>query len=221
MRNPNESQATPSIDMFELNSRYKKEAQYGFFGWFKHATARYRSTKGRARRKEFWWFILGCTLINILAGYAGYLIFGVGGGYSHILLNLAVNLLQLYPVFLVVNLILLYPIFTVGVRRLHDTGRSGWWWSLWVVPSILMACTKAVGNHFSLEGGTFGLWLESSQTSTTILSLLWVFIISGWFLNTVFMLRGTSDKMNKYGAPAKRVGKRVPIKEADEKTKPA
>jgi len=72
---------------------------------------------GRARRSEFWWFFLA----NFIAGIVATIIdAGIG-----------------YPVFqIVVTLGLLIPGLAVGARRLHDTGRSGWWQLLALVPLI-------------------------------------------------------------------------------------
>ena len=78
---------------------------------------------GRARRSEFWWFALFSVVVGIVAGVIDTALgsdvssgTGVVGG--------------------IVTLALLLPSLSVQVRRLHDTGRSGWWVLLNLLPVI-------------------------------------------------------------------------------------
>lgn len=79
---------------------------------------KYAVFEGRARRKEYWMFILFniivAIVLNIVDGIVGSS--GVLGG----LYSLAV----------------LVPAIAVAARRLHDTGRSGWWQLIALVPVI-------------------------------------------------------------------------------------
>lgn len=74
--------------------------------------AKYADFSGRAQRPEFWWF----TLFVFLAS----LIIGMVSDTVSILFSLAT----------------LLPSLAVGARRLHDTGRSGWWQLLWLIPVV-------------------------------------------------------------------------------------
>lgn len=75
----------------------------------------YATFTGRARRSEYWFFVL-FTLLVYLAASVVDAVLGI-------------------PVFtLIVVLGLLVPTLAVSVRRLHDTGRSGWWVLLSFVP---------------------------------------------------------------------------------------
>ena len=78
----------------------------------------YANFEGRARRQEFWTF----TLINL----AIYVILAVLSG--------VVGLFAL--VALAFNLAVLVPSIAVGVRRMHDINRSGWWMLIVLVPLI-------------------------------------------------------------------------------------
>ena len=79
----------------------------------------YATFSGRARRREYWMFLL----VNIIVAVALSLIDGV-------LFDGAMLLSGLYW------LAILVPSLAVGVRRLHDTGRSGWWLLISLVPVV-------------------------------------------------------------------------------------
>lgn len=93
---------------------------------------------GRARRSEFWWFYLLYALAFGIPYVIGYALLvastdqftgesspslEVGGG-----LVLGVSVL--------VGLALVLPTLAVMVRRLHDTGRSGFWYFISFVPFV-------------------------------------------------------------------------------------
>lgn len=80
--------------------------------------------RGRSRRMEFWLFWLTALIVQMVASYVD-AVTGqaeVAGGMG--------------PVTLVTTLIFLVPAVTVGIRRLHDTGRSGWWMLLFGLPYL-------------------------------------------------------------------------------------
>ena len=82
--------------------------------WFLSALKKYAVFSGRAQRAEYWYFILFYILIFIGLSF----IDGMTGSFSA---EAGIGLLGgLY------SLALLIPSLAVGVRRLHDTGRTGW-----------------------------------------------------------------------------------------------
>jgi uncharacterized membrane protein YhaH (DUF805 family) len=84
----------------------------------------YATFSGRARRSEFWWFALFMLLVGIVTGILD-AVLGTRAGDSGIgIINL------------VASLALLLPNLAVSVRRLHDTGRSGWWILIGLIPVI-------------------------------------------------------------------------------------
>jgi len=94
--------------------------------WYLVALKKYAIFSGRARRKEYWYFVLFDTLIayglyplELLAGFANPY---MGAGVA--------VLIFLYALATIV------PCLAVLVRRLHDTGRSGWWGLLAFIPLI-------------------------------------------------------------------------------------
>lgn len=91
--------------------------------WYLEVLRKYAVFKGRARRKEYWMFTLFSTIIMILLVVADRTL-GTGDAASFGILT------GIYV------LAVLIPSLAVGVRRLHDTGRSGWWLLFGIVPLI-------------------------------------------------------------------------------------
>lgn len=87
---------------------------------------KYATFQGRAARSEYWWF----TLFSILVQIAAQIVFGVLASMGD-----AMALIGLV-VMVVVILGLIAPGISVLVRRLHDTGRSGWWFWIALVPLV-------------------------------------------------------------------------------------
>lgn len=80
---------------------------------------KYADFKGRASRSEYWYFFL----FNFLVGFTASLIDSFVFGNSPIL-------------YLIVILGLFIPGLAVGVRRLHDIGKSGWWILIALIPIV-------------------------------------------------------------------------------------
>jgi uncharacterized membrane protein YhaH (DUF805 family) len=99
--------------------------------WFIEALKKYAVFSGRARRSEYWYFVLFYIIL-----YAVFL--GVG---------LAIKGPALVGI---VALGLLLPFWGVTVRRLHDTGKSGWMILLGIIPLVgtiillVFYCTDSV-----------------------------------------------------------------------------
>ena len=106
-------------------------------------TKKYCCFKGRARRSEFWWFVLAqqivSTVVGTIASFA-YLATHSIKDYLNDPLGLLTS-----PGFIVsevVMLALLLPYLGVCVRRLHDTNHSGWW--MLVLLSIVIPIVGAL-----------------------------------------------------------------------------
>jgi uncharacterized membrane protein YhaH (DUF805 family) len=92
--------------------------------WYLDVLKKYAVFDGRARRKEYWMFFL----INIVITLVLILIDSLIGTFSS---QAGLGLLSgLY------SLAVLLPSIAVTVRRLHDTGRSGWWIIVGLIPLI-------------------------------------------------------------------------------------
>ncbi|MCV9951451.1 DUF805 domain-containing protein [Paenibacillus polymyxa] len=84
--------------------------------WYLKVLQNYVGFQGRARRTEYWMF----TLFNAIAGLVLYLL--------DFLLGLPFVLSFIY------GLAVLLPSLAVLFRRLHDTGKTGWWILIALVP---------------------------------------------------------------------------------------
>lgn len=91
--------------------------------WYLKAIRQYADFSGRARRKEYWMFALFnfiFLLIAVMLDMALGLGYGDGPGVLYLL----------YLLFMII------PSLSVGVRRLHDTGKSGWFMLIGFIPAV-------------------------------------------------------------------------------------
>src|SRR3954465_374504 len=98
--------------------------------WYLKVLKQYADFDRRARRTEFWMFVLFSAIASAILGLVDSLIgtarFIASGGYFYSPGALG----------LIYGLAVLVPTLAVGVRRLHDTDKSGWWWLLWLIPIV-------------------------------------------------------------------------------------
>lgn len=80
--------------------------------------SQYAGFSGRARRAEYWWFALFSVVV---LGVAAAIDSATGLAFENNFVG---------PIYIVIALALIIPSIAVTFRRLHDTGRSGWWWLL-------------------------------------------------------------------------------------------
>jgi len=106
--------------------------------WYIKVLKNYAVFSGRARRKEYWMFILFNFIFGLVASFIdlgiGLLTFAVFGlGLLYILYTLAVFV----------------PGLAVSVRRLHDVGKSGWYYLIILIPIagpiwlLVLLCTDS------------------------------------------------------------------------------
>lgn len=94
---------------------------------------KYADFSGRARRKEFWTFslvnagiILALSAIDLLIGGSN----DNGNGAPSLTTAFILLILGLF------SLAIIVPSLAAQVRRLHDVGKSGWWYFIQLVPVI-------------------------------------------------------------------------------------
>ena len=88
---------------------------------------KYVNFEGRASRSEFWWYQLGLVVLNV-----GFIVVSLILGFILGEIGAILSLLIL----LVLALGLFLPGLGALVRRLHDGGRSGWWFLLALIPIV-------------------------------------------------------------------------------------
>ena len=87
-------------------------------------TKKYCCFAGRARRKEYWMFVLFGFLSGFVLGLVGAFIAGATEVPAFAFLGV------------IFGLALFLPGLGVAVRRLHDIGKSGWWLLLGIIPIV-------------------------------------------------------------------------------------
>src|SRR5262249_11183351 len=110
----------------------------GFMDAVKSVFRQYVGFSGRARRAEYWWFMLfyfllmiGLVIIDTVIALAG----------------IPVAVLSTLG-----SLGLFLPSLAVAVRRLHDIDRSGWWFLIGLIPLVggivllIFACTRGTAG---------------------------------------------------------------------------
>ena len=91
-------------------------------------TDKYSDFNGRARRKEYWMWTLSVTIIFIFAMIMDNLL-----GLNFELMGQDIGYGWIY---LIAGITHLIPGFAVVVRRLHDVGKSGWFYFIVLIPII-------------------------------------------------------------------------------------
>ena len=169
----------------------------GFVQAIKVCISKYAVFSGRATRSEYWWFVLFVILSSIVLAFLDQLIFGTNAetGESAKILN---------PVF---QLAVLLPMLAAGWRRLHDSGRPGWYLllptALGVVTMIALLSGVAVfsvlegevGDPEALRGPAAFLGLSGMMVVWVLQLVLSVMMI--WWLT-----RPSQEGDNAYGPPA-------------------
>ncbi len=90
--------------------------------WYTDVLKKYAVFSGRARRKEYWMFFLFNLVISVILSIVDSVAGTNGSGVG--------------VISTIYSLAVLIPSLAVGVRRLHDTGRSGWWILIGLIPII-------------------------------------------------------------------------------------
>lgn len=127
--------------------------------------SKYATFSGRARRSEFWWFYLFNVLVNIVLG----------------LINVKI-ITSLW------SLAILLPSLAVTVRRLHDTGKSGWYILIPIVVAII-ACVIIVLAEASVAG----------------MIIAYAMIIVVMILYIIWLVKDSQPGDNQYGPNPKDV----------------
>ena len=102
--------------------------------WYLKVLKQYAVFSGRARRKEYWMFFLFNLLISLALAFMEGLLGIARNNDQSVLSN-------------IYSLAVLIPSIAVGIRRMHDTNRSGWWLLLPIVNLIFLAQDGQSGEN--------------------------------------------------------------------------
>jgi len=149
---------------------------------------KYAEFSGRARRSEFWFFYLFTVLVSF--GFSILTAFDVVSG---------------LPLFTVLgglaSLGLILPSISVTIRRLHDTGKSGWHFVFWyILPWVLfipLVIASVVGAMFAGDSMTSAIAAVSGVGIAALLPL------AGAIVMFVFLVSDSKPEENKYGPSPK------------------
>lgn len=104
-------------------------------------TSHYACMKGRASRSEFWWYALAIWIVEMIiqmicCGSAFSSIMAASMSGQEMGIEEIMSASSGMIVLVIFGLAVLCPSICVMVRRLHDTGRSGWWWFVSFIPFV-------------------------------------------------------------------------------------
>jgi uncharacterized membrane protein YhaH (DUF805 family) len=106
--------------------------------------------EGRARRSEYWYFVLFNFIISLVLGLIG-------------------NAINLPFISTIYSLAIFLPSIAVAIRRMHDVGKSGWY-ILIPVYNLILACTDSeVGeNKYGQNPKGIGNGMTDAQAINSI-----------------------------------------------------
>jgi len=164
--------------------------------WYLEAWTKYAVFSGRARRREYWTFTLFNAIITWLVQF----------GIPHKSYSYRSQLV--IPVILVIlwlfGLASLLPGLAVCVRRLHDTGRSGWWLLIVIVPAIGAIVLNIIG----------AIVLNTSYTTSFVTGrivgllsgiLVMILLTFGIIVLLLFTVQDSDSGENRYGPNPKEI----------------
>ena len=103
--------------------------------WYLKVLKNYYKFEGRARRKEYWMFVLFNLIVSIVLGIVDTAVgTGIPGTDSGIIGT-------------IYSLVVLLPSLAVAVRRMHDVGKSGWFILIPIYNFILSVSEGDTGSN--------------------------------------------------------------------------
>jgi uncharacterized membrane protein YhaH (DUF805 family) len=150
--------------------------------WYIKVLKHYADFSGRARRTEYWMF----ALFNI--------IFAIIAAVLDNVLGIAIQGLGYGPLFGFYALALFIPGLAVGVRRLHDIGKSGWMILISLIPIVggiwllvlMLTDSNPVDNEYGVNPKTVGgneiASVESSGETIILLVVIWLLVSRLFYL---------------------------------------
>lgn len=164
-------------------NRFVSTPSASFSDSVRSSLGRLTDFKGRTRRSEFWWTILAYYIFVLIV-------------------NLILGVVLPYTATTIIDIILKFLIFGVTVRRLHDTGRSGWWvgvsWIVSIISSIYVMANSDILMSVNINPEEIMEFASAPATIgiTAINTILNIIVI-------IFCLLDSKAETNKYGKSPK------------------
>jgi len=150
---------------------------------------KYFTFSGRARRSEYWWFYLFTIIVGMFAAIIDGAIVGWENSDEG-------------PVGAISSLALLIPSLSAGWRRLHDTGRSGWWIGGGILGIIVFVFIIFGMSFSSTEFDVGGSFLTNGLSGIfMIIFLIGILVYAITML--VFFCQDSHSGDNQYGPSPK------------------
>ena len=150
--------------------------------WFIKCLKQYTDFSGRARRKEYWWFmvfnfiftliLMLCWIIPVIkTNFAEY----DADDFSNMTIISAAITKPFFYVYIIYYIAMIIPGLAVTVRRLHDIGKSGYWCFFVVGGSIIGNISNIFSAASALQLIFIFIWLVMC-----VISLVWMFTDSDY-----------------------------------------
>ena len=181
----------------------------GFWESVRTCFRKYFDFKGRARRSEYWWYCLFSVVACLIWALFGTLLLAlpVGMAVQHVSGNETAGLTTMIIILCIPLLFLVLPSISVQVRRLHDTGRSGWWMVASIILDIVAAAlpftlfgSDAIDFDFMEE---FSRSFELSTAAGVADVVLTIATNAMSIILIVFSIFDSHKTENKYGPSPK------------------
>ena len=144
--------------------------------WAMTPLRKYAQFSGRAPRAEYWWFYLGYIILALV-------------------LNILTGISEIFGLLGILYLALVIPMIAVGVRRLHDIDRTGWWLLAPILP-------YAIGFAMMFPAMMSGAADPANPFNMTGLGLVSIFLLLGLAMAVlvfVFSVLPGTKGPNRYG----------------------
>jgi uncharacterized membrane protein YhaH (DUF805 family) len=117
---------------------YLQGGPAGFGEAIKHGLRNWLVYRGRASRSAYWWFILFTVIVSVAFVIVFVIVFVIAPSANTAAVSVLITVLfvVIAVLFVIVAIYLGLAELALLVRRLHDSGRSGWWVLIGVVPLV-------------------------------------------------------------------------------------
>lgn len=166
----------------------------GFTQAVKTCFSKYFTFSGRAARPEYWWFALFIIIVSLVLALIDAMIFGTDQATGETRTVLAG----------IFQLAILCPALAVGWRRLHDSGRPGWYLILPMLVSVAFMIAMFTGIFAFGAAENAGTDADALQVPAAILGVagIAIFLIVQLVLAILmiwWMTRPSDEAANQYG----------------------